>query len=80
VWVSQSDSRPFWFVYWFCIISRHASVSRSFPSFSGTSVGPVSTDAIELFVGPVKVELAGLAQLTENFQTWIAYRPQIEAK
>src|SRR4051812_44555525 len=68
VCVSQSDSRPFWFVYWFCIISRQASVSRSLPSFSGTSDGPVSTAVMAVFVGPVKVELAGLAQLTANFQ------------
>src|ERR1044072_9259153 len=40
VCVSQSDSRPPWFVYWFCIISRYDSVSRLLPSFSGTLAGP----------------------------------------
>src|SRR5919199_2444187 len=72
VCVSQSDSRPFRFVYWFCIISRYDRVSRLLPSFSGTSLGPTLNVATPTFVGPVKVELAGEAQSTWKRQTRIA--------
>src|SRR5438477_9192078 len=58
VCVSQSDSRPPMFVYWFCIIRRYDSVSRALPSFSGTSPGPTLNVAIGTFVGPAKVALA----------------------
>src|SRR5919199_3922973 len=75
VWVSQSDSAPPRFVYWFCIISRYASVSRLLPPFSGTSEGPVLKLATELLTGPVKLELAVFAQSTWNFQTRTAYEP-----
>src|ERR1043165_2838534 len=66
VCVSQSDSRPPMFVYWFCIISRYDSVSRLLPSFSGTSPGPTLNVEMPAFVGPVNVELEGVAQPTGN--------------
>src|SRR5919199_1702026 len=72
VCVSQSDSLPPMFVYWFCIISRYVSVSRLLPCFSGTSLGPTLNVATPTFVGPVKVELAGEAQSTWKRQTRIA--------
>ena len=50
------------------------------PPFSGTLEGPTLKVAIGTFVGPVKVEFAGFAQSTWNFQTRIAYEPQMEAK
>src|SRR4051794_13730672 len=81
VWVSQSDSRPFRFVYWFCIINRYESVSRALPGdASGTSDGPALNAAMPTFVGPVNVELAVFVQSTWNFQTRTAKLPQIEAK
>src|ERR1041385_2133791 len=72
VCVSQSDSRPPMFVYWFCIISRYDSVSRLLPSFSGTSPGPTLNVEMPAFVGPAKVEFDGVVQSTWNFQTRIA--------
>src|SRR6266511_4367041 len=71
VWVSQSDSRPPMFVYWFCIISRYDSVSRLLPSFSGTVLGPTLNVETPVFVGPVNVELPTLAQSTWNFHVRI---------
>src|SRR5215211_2898196 len=68
VCVSHSDSRPPRFVYWFCIISRYDRVSSAFPSASGTVDGPTLNVETPTFVGPVKVELAGLAQSTSHFQ------------
>ena len=47
---------------------------------SGTSPGPTLKVAIDTFVGPVSVELDGVVQSTWNFQTRIAYAPQIDAK
>src|SRR5919204_135857 len=61
VCVSQSDSLPPRFVYWFCIISRYESVSTLLPSASGTFEGPTLNVAIETFVGPLRVELDGFA-------------------
>src|SRR5215211_8569 len=75
VCVSQSDSLPPWFVYWFCIISRYVSVSSALPDCSGTVDGPTLNVAVDAFVGPVKVELAGVAKSTWNFHTRIAYAP-----
>src|SRR4051794_28120384 len=72
VCVSQSDSRPPMFVYWFCIIRRYDSVSRLLPSFSGTLPGPTLNVEMPTFVGPVNVELAVFDQSTWNFQTRIA--------
>src|SRR4051794_27469007 len=58
------------FVYWFCIISRIASVSRSLPFFDGTvSGGAAHVVAVVESVGPVKVEWAVFAQSTWNCQT-----------
>ena len=67
VCVSQSDSRPPRFVYWFCIIRRYVSVSSALPSFSGTVDGPTLNVETPTFVGPVNVEAAGFAQSTWNF-------------
>src|SRR5947199_142615 len=39
VWLSHRDSMPPMFVYWFCAISRMASVSRLLPFFEGTVPG-----------------------------------------
>src|SRR5213083_3512204 len=69
VCVSQSDSRPFTFVYWFCIISRYESVSRLLPWSSGTLLGPTLKVEMPTLVGPVNVELAVFDQSTWNFQT-----------
>src|SRR5216683_6205693 len=80
VWVSHSDSAPFRFVYWFCIINRYDSVSMLLPPCSGTSDGPTLKLATGTSVGPDRVELPVLAQSTWNFHTRIAYEPQIEAK
>src|SRR5919199_6488817 len=49
VCVSQSDSLPPMFVYWFCIISRYESVSTLLPLRSGTSPGPTLNVAIGTF-------------------------------
>src|SRR3954453_13036461 len=62
VCVSQSDSRPPMFVYWFCIISRYVSVSRLLPVCSGTVDGPTLNVPDDAFVGPVNVELDGFVQ------------------
>src|SRR6476659_1518411 len=75
VWVSHSDSRPFWFVYWFCIIKRYVNVSSALPPSSGTVLGPTLNVEIAVFVGPVNVELAGVVQSTWNFHVRIAYEP-----
>src|SRR5919198_4527301 len=80
VCVSQSDSRPPMFVYWFCIISRYESVSSWLPSFSGTVEGPTLNVETPVSVGPVNVEFAGVVQSTWNFHVRIAYEPQIDAK
>src|SRR5919204_1811431 len=69
VCVNQSDSLPFRFVYWFCIISRYESVSTLLPPLSGTLEGPTLKVAIGTFVGPVNVEFAVFPQSTWNFQT-----------
>src|SRR3954451_766878 len=61
VWVSHRDSLPPRFVYWFCIIRRYDSVSTLLPLFSGTFPGPTLNVAIGTFVGPVSVELDGVA-------------------
>src|SRR5919201_4699910 len=74
---SQSDSLPFRFVYWFCIISRYESVSMLLPPFSGTLEGPTLKVAIGTFVGPVNVEFAVFPQSTWNFHTRMSYAPQI---
>src|SRR5215207_3093090 len=75
VCVSHSDSRPPWFVYWFCIISRYVSVSSGLPFFSGTVDGPTLKLPIDGFVGPVSVEFVGVVQSTWNFQTRMLYEP-----
>src|SRR3954447_18213828 len=75
VCVSQSDSRPPMFVYWFCIITRYVSVSSALPSFSGTLLGPTLNVEIAVFVGPVNVEFDGVVQSTWNFHVRIAYEP-----
>src|ERR671931_2042474 len=80
VCVSHSDSAPFRFVYWFCIISRYDSVSMLLPPSSGTVEGPTLKVAIGTFVGPVNDEFAVFAQSTWNFHTRMSYAPQIEAK
>src|SRR5947207_11715216 len=80
VCVSQSDSAPLRFVYWFCIISRYESVSRLLPLRSATLDGPPLKFAIGTFIGPLRAELPVLAQSTWKFQTRIASEPQIEAK
>src|SRR3954447_8762442 len=80
VWVSHSDSRPFRFVYWFCIINRWLRVSRALPSFSGRVSGPTLNVEIAVSVGPVNVELAGVPQSRWNFHVRMAYRPQIDEK
>src|SRR5436189_5994959 len=67
VCVNQSDSCPPMFVYWFCIINRYESVSIGFPSFSSASPGPTLNTDTPTFVGPVKVEFAGVVQSTWNF-------------
>src|SRR5436309_15798628 len=64
VCVSQSDSRPFRFVYWFCIITRYESVSMLLPSFSGTLLGPVLKLATPAFVGRVTAERDGVVHST----------------
>ena len=65
VWLFHSDSTPPMFVYWFCIIARKVSVSRVFPTSSGTSPGPTAQVApVDASVGPVNVELAVLFQST----------------
>jgi hypothetical protein len=71
VWLSHSDSTLPTFEYWFCIISRIGNVSRSVPLFSGTVPGgPDQVDPVSESVGPVKVELAGVAQSTWKRHTW----------
>src|SRR5205814_1569211 len=67
---SQSDSIPPMFAYWFCIISRVASVSRLLPPLSATVPGALAQVLpVRTSVGPVNVELAVLFQSTWNFQT-----------
>ncbi len=66
--VSQSDSAPARFVYWFCTIKRSRSVSSALPLFAGTDDGPTPQLASVTFDGPVSVELAVLLQSTWNFQ------------
>src|SRR5438132_6790569 len=72
VCVSQSDSRPFSFVYWFCIINRYESVSMLLPWSSGTLLGPGLKVAIGTSVGPLNAEFAVVVQSTWNFQIRIA--------
>src|SRR4051794_6293175 len=56
--------------YWFCIIARGPSVSRSQPSFSGTSDGGLAHEVeVVESVGPVNVEFAVFAQSTWNLKT-----------
>src|SRR5688500_17184494 len=70
VCVFQSDSTPPMFEYWFCIMRRIGRVSRSLPPRTGTALGPAAQALpVDESVGPVKVELAGVAQSTWNFQT-----------
>ena len=67
VWLVQSDSAPPRFVYWFCIISRIASVSRLLPPCDGTVLGGEAQLAGAIVMkGPVKVEAATLFQSTWN--------------
>src|SRR5881296_1079618 len=69
VCVSQSDSAPPRFVYWFCTIKRSRRVSSAFPFFAGTVDAPTPQVASVTLDGPVSVELATLAQSTWNLQT-----------
>src|SRR5689334_2511368 len=62
--VSQSDSAPFRFVYWFWTISRSCSASSAFPFFAGAVPGPWVHDASVTLDGPVTVEFAVLLQST----------------
>ena len=50
-------------------------MSRLLPPSSGTFDGPTLNVAIDEFVGPVNVELAGVVQSTWNFHVRIAYEP-----
>jgi len=70
------------FEYWFCIISRMASVSRALPLFDGTvSGGAAQVLPVGESVGPVNVEFAVLAQSTWNAQTRTrSVQPHTDAK
>ncbi len=65
VWLFHNDSTPPMFVYWFCIISRRASVSFALPPWAGTVAGGVVQLAgASTMKGPVNVESEMLFQST----------------
>ena len=50
-----------------------------FPFFAGIELGGVEKVGMVMLLGPVSVELEGVVQFTLNFQTRVAYAPQIDA-
>src|SRR6266478_3775333 len=67
VWLFHSDSTPPRFVYWFCIISRGATVSRLLPPCDGTVDGGLAQlVGATVIKGPVNVEVEMLFQSTWN--------------
>jgi hypothetical protein len=68
VWLAHSASVPPRWRYCSCIISRSPSVSRVLvvPDCGTPPLGQAKLVRLRL-VGPVKVELSGVVQLTANF-------------
>src|SRR4030095_7974247 len=58
VCVSETDSAPPRFVYWFCTISRSRRVSSAFPLFTDTDAGPTPQFANVTIDGLVSVVVA----------------------
>ncbi len=70
MWAFHSDSTPPRLVYWFCIISRTARVSRLLPPDDGTLLGGLAQLAGAIAMkGPVKLDVEMLVQLTWNLYT-----------